>query len=112
VGLGCQLGGAWVWVEWGGVGFGTGTTEGTVRFGGGGCGGNGWMGGVRFKAGVRRGWGECLAGGEVGWVGRECRWGCDWCGILSLGMTDPGSSGLTPLIHPNKASKKYLYDVI
>jgi len=27
---------------------------------------NGWVGGVRLKAGMVSGWGECLAGGEVG----------------------------------------------
>jgi len=30
------------------------------------CGVTAGEGGVRLKAGVRRGWGECLAGGEVG----------------------------------------------
>jgi len=91
-----------------GVAFGTGTAEGMVRLGGGGCGVTaGWVGGVRLKARVRRGWGECLARGEVGWVGREGatedRSG-GWCvphlGVVSdtLGMTDPESSGLTPLI--------------
>jgi len=61
--------------------------------------------------------------GELG----ECRWGATgdgsrgWCvpygGVVSytLGMTDPGSSGLTPLIqvttHLMRPANKYLDDV-
>jgi len=61
--------------------------------------GNGWVGGVRLKAGVRRGWGECLAGDKVGWVGRECWWGAtrwEWravCAVWGCGILYPGNDG-------------------
>jgi len=57
VGLGCQLG--WGMVEWGGIWVGY-----SCRWGEDGLGGWGVtaeLGGVRLKAGLRHGWGECLA---------------------------------------------------
>jgi len=95
--------GTWVGVVWGGIWDGSAECMVKLKLGGCGCGCGvtaGWVNGVRLEAGVSRGMGECLAGGNVGWVGREFWWGCDWrwewrvvCAVWGCGILYPGNDG-------------------